>query len=85
MRKLLALTALILLTGCEPDKPIVYKYALGTKVMLKLGHEGIITSQQRGNNSVPYYGVKVRQKHTFITRTTYVHEYEIEKKVQRYR
>ena len=82
MKQLLALTALILLTGCEPSKPIVYKYALGTKVLLKLEQTGIVVSHNGERRGIPYYGIKIRQKHTFITRTTYVHEYEIEKKVR---
>ena len=42
MKKLLTLTTLILLTACEPSKPVVFKYAVGDKVMLKVGVKGVI-------------------------------------------
>lgn len=82
MKPLLALITLILLTGCEPSKPIHYKYALGTKVLLKLGQEGVVIYHRGEYKGVPYYSIKFRQKHTSLTRTIRVYEYEIEKKIR---
>ena len=55
----LALTALILLAGCEPAKPN-YKYELGAKVLLKAGVEAVITFRSKyTREGHPEYAVTV--------------------------
>jgi len=82
MKRLLALIPLILFTGCEPDKPIVWKYTRGDKVMMKVGVEGVIKRRYSFNN---YYDIRVllagengEQK----LDSMFAHESEIEKKIR---
>lgn len=82
MQRLLGLTALILLVGCEPSKPIHHKYELGTKVLLKVGIEAVVTNRyNRTREGHPQYRVEARDG-ALDTRTFFVYEFEIEKKIR---
>ncbi len=80
MKKLLILATLVLLTACEPSKPVVFKYAVGDKVMMKIGIKGVVHKtypQKRYLIRVLLVGKFGEQK----IQDTLTHELEIEKKI----
>ncbi len=81
MKRLLAITALILLAGCDAPKPTVWKYSQGDKIMMKVGVPGVImrrTYQQNYWIRVLLAGENGEQK----LEEMHAHESEIEKKVR---